>query len=194
MPAFDLLHPRLPSRRTRLAGALSAVLLAVALLDLVAVLAWSALAGQTSSLEHQIVAYQQRQAQASANAQAARTGSTAREVADLRSRLALLKSLPTGFPGSETLLGALAESLPPGGTLSGATLGTDGRLLVTGTLPSHAAVEAYVRALETTGRFAYVRVVSEAAGQGRSAPTGGTPVPSGVQFQVESWLRGEGTR
>lgn len=202
MPAFDLLHPRLPSRRARLAGALTVALLVVALLDLVAVLAWSALVAQSSHLESQIGAYSRRQAQA--NALAARSGSAARSLGQLRARLAALQALPPGVQGSQALLETLAQLLPAGGSLSSATLGSGGRLLLTGQFPSYAAVEGYVRALQATGRFAYVRVVSEVAGQGgapaaagAAPPAGaaqpaGAPQPAGVQFQLESWLAGEG--
>ncbi|MBX5465860.1 MAG: fimbrial assembly protein, partial [Clostridia bacterium] len=176
--------------RARLAGALSAALLAVALLDLLAVLAWSALLAQSSRLDSQIGAYGRRQAQA--NALAARSAPEARSLAELRTRLAVLEALPPGVQGSQALLERLAELLPAGGSLSSATLGSGGRLLLTGQLPSYAAVESYVRALQATGRFAYVRVVSEVAGQGGAPAATGAPQPAGVQFQLESWLAGEG--
>ncbi|HEY8415151.1 MAG TPA: PilN domain-containing protein [Thermaerobacter sp.] len=178
-PAFDLLRPRLPSRRARVAATLAAALLAVALLDLVAVLAWSGLAIHNERLEGVIAAYQQREALA--NARAAREGQAAREAARARERLEFLQQLPPAAGRSETLLGAVSRALPRGALLTGATLGTDGRLILTGTARVHDDVEAYVRGLKATGEFAYLRVVSVTASEGD---------PAGVEFQLEGWPRG----
>lgn len=200
-PAFDLLRPRLPSRRARAAAALSAVLLVAACLDLIVVLAWSGLAVHNARMEGVIEDYGQQEALA--NAQAARNGAAAREAAQIRERLEFLKTLPPGSTRSEALLNAMDRALPAGGALTGVTLGTDRRLIVTGTVPAYPDVEAYVRALDGTGEFAYVRVVSITASQGDSAggaggagSSGGSaaPVPpAGVEFQLECWPRGEGS-
>ncbi|HEY8416195.1 MAG TPA: PilN domain-containing protein [Thermaerobacter sp.] len=181
-PAFDLLRPRLPSRRARVAAALAAALLAVALLDLVAVLAWSGLAVHNARLQGSLHEYQQQEALASARA--AREGRAAREAEQARERLEFLRNLPPATGRSEALLGAIRGALPAGGHLTGATLGTDGRLILTGTARVHDDVEAYVRALEATGQFAYLRVVSITASEGD---------PAGVEFQLECWPRREET-
>lgn len=181
-PAFDLLRPRLLSRRARVEAALAAALLAVALLDLVAVLAWSGLTVHNARLQGAIHEYQQREALA--NARAAREGRAAREADQARERLEFLQNLPPVTGRSEALLGAISGALVAGGQLTGAILGTDGRLILTGTARAHDDVETYVRALEATGQFAYLRVVSVTSGEGE---------PAGVEFQLECWPGGEET-
>ncbi|PZN08028.1 MAG: hypothetical protein DIU69_10680, partial [Bacillota bacterium] len=157
-------------------------LLDVALLDLVAVRAGAGRAVQNARLQGAIHEYEGREALA--NAEAAREGRAAREAEQARQRLAFLRSLPPAAGRSEALLRAVSGTLPAGGQLTGATFGTDGRLILTGTVRAHDGVEAYVRALEGTGQFAYLRVVSITASEGD---------PPGVEFQLECWPRGEGT-
>ena len=190
VPALNLLHPRLPARRARMAAALTIALLVVALLDLSLVLVWSGLwvanGRLATTLEHLLRRESVLRVATASHAEAAR------ERTEIRARLELLRSLPAGYPDSEGLMQRLGAALPPGTTLTDVNLTPERRVVVTGLAPSYGAVEDYARALQSVGDFSYVRIASSGVAM---AGTGASETGSGgVDFQMEAWLKGEGTR
>lgn len=191
VPAMNLLRPGLPARRARAAAVVVAVLLLVSVFDLLLVLGWAGLSLRNDRAEGAMADW--RSEEARWQAQAAEHAGTIQDRWLLLQHLAVLDGLPSGYEVVQALAVTLAEALPEGATIATAHLGEGGFIVITGTAPAHEAVERYVRALQASGMFQYVRVaaVSRAAAGEDGSTAAGTGM-GGVTFQVEAWLKEAG--
>ena len=188
VPRMNLLAPRMPARRVRVAARWTAALLVLASLDLVAGLGWLGVNGLASRAERAL-----RQAEArrlAAEAAVAPLVPAAREKAALQRRWEALQAIGDPPWEAAAVLAAARASLPGGVTLSRMDVEGGGAVHLSGMAPSYAAVDQYARALAAAGFFRGVWVrqmaVTGAAAPSPSPGTGG-PVTGSVPGSASEW-------
>lgn len=212
---MNLLAPRMPARRVRVAARWTAALVVLALLDLAIVLAWLGVNALTAEAERAV-----REAGArrlAAETAAAPLVPAARETGELKRRRAALQTIgDKPWEGGE-VLSAARVSLPAGARLSRIEVEPGGAVHLAGVASSYAAVDAYARGLAAGGFFrgVWIRQMAMTAspaatslpagterGQGSygSAAPSAAPVAAGgagngagasvgvVAFDIDAWL------